>query len=311
MNLKQLRHFKLVAEELNYHQAAKRAHLSQPAMSHSIKSLENSFGEPLFDRSSRNVKLTPFGEGVLEHADNLLSEAKNFETGVKNLQSGVGGHVSIGMSTTIAEFYGANALATYGKLRPKVSFDISVYNSNHILDRLSDELDHFAICDALTASVREDISTEHWGEQLGGFFCRPDHPILKSKNPTFEMAHSFGFVAFNIIPSISRELEGRLEIDGTTTPLLRFACDNLKMCRNISLATDHVLIAELDNVQADVEAGILNPVDVGFGFRRNICIATKISRALPLTVTSMIAFLQEHKEQFIATPANSQSVTRA
>ncbi|MEP1206488.1 MAG: LysR family transcriptional regulator [Rhizobiaceae bacterium] len=298
MNLKQLRHFQLVAEELNYHQAAERAHLSQPAMSHSIKALESQLGEKLFDRSSRAVKLTPFGDGVLEHANKLLFEASNFETGVKNLQLGTAGHISIGMSTTIAENFGGRAMVAFSKIQPKVSFEVSVFNSNHILNRLSDELDHFAICDAQTAVARNDLTTEAWGEQLGGFFCRPGHPILQLSKPTFELAHSFGFTSFNVTPSISRQLEARLGIDGATVPLLKIAADNLKICRDISLATDHILIAELDNVRADVNAGELITLDLGFGFRRNLCIATKISRALPKTATEMTSFLIENQKQF-------------
>ena len=297
MNLKQLNHFQLVAEELNFHLAAKRVHLSQPAMSHSIKSLESELGEKLFDRSSRVVKLTPFGDGVLEQANKLLFEARNFETRVKNLQLGIGGQVSIGMSTTIAENFGGRALVAFSNLQPKVSFEVSVFNSNQILDRLSDELDHFAICDAQTASARLDLMTENWGVQLGGFFCRPDHPILRLSKPSFELAHSFGFTSFNVTPSIGRQLEMRLGIDGATIPLLKIAGDNLKMCRDISQATDHILIAELDNVRSDVDTGELISLDLGFSFKRNLCIATKVDRELPKSATAMISFLHKNQKE--------------
>ncbi len=300
MNLKQLKNFQLVAEELNYHRAAKRAHLSQPAMSHSIKSLETELAELLFDRSSRSVKLTPFGGGVLEHADKLLAEARNFETGVKNLQLGVGGHLSIGMATTVAQNFGGRALVHFSKVYPKLNFEISVYNSAHILDRLSDELDHFSICDAQTAAQREDLTTQIWGHQRGNFFCRPNHPILKHDRPTFNLAHSYGLVSLNVTPSIKRKLEIRLGIDGTTVPLLHIASDDLKMCKDISAATDYILIAELDNVQADLDAGNFTMLNLEFEFSRDLCIARKIGRVLPQSATSMIDYLMENQDQIIA-----------
>ena len=296
MNLKPLRHFQLVAEELNYHKAAERAHLSQPAISHSIKALETKFGERLFDRSSRAVKLTPFGRGVLEHANNLLSEANNFETGVENLQLGASGRVSIGMATTVAEGIGGRAIVAFGKLRPKISFDVSVYNSNHILDRLSQELDHFVLCDAQTAASRQGLTVDNWGQQTGGFFCRPNHPILQMRNPTFSLAHSFGLVSFNVTNAVRRELETMLGIEGSTFPLLQIASDNLKMCRDISMASDHILIAEIANVQSDIETGNLVQIKLNHSFNRQLCIATKTSRMLPLPATLMISFLKENRQ---------------
>ena len=297
MNLKKLSHFQLVAEELNYHQAAERAHLSQPAISHSIKSLEMEFDQPLFDRRSRSVRLTPFGEGVLEIANKLLSEARNFDTGVKNLQLGVSGHLSIGMATTVAENLGGRALARFCQLYPAITFDVSVYSSAHILNRLSEELDHLTICDAETASLREGIRSEIWGEQTGGFFCRPNHPLLRHAEPTFELAHDYGFASLNVTPTITQALEKQLGIAGNQMRLLRIKSDNLNMCRDICLGTDFILIAETDNIDSDVKAGNLVQLNLEFSFKRNLCIATKIGRLLPQAATTMITYLQAHQAQ--------------
>lgn len=301
MNLKKLSHFKLVAEELNYHQAAERANLSQPAISHSIKSLEAEFDQPLFDRSSRSVRLTPFGQGVLEIADRLLAEARNFDTGVQNLQLGVAGHLSIGMATTVAENLGGRALAQFSQLYPAISFDVSVYSSAHILNRLSEELDHLTICDAQTASLREGVRSEIWGEQTGGFFVRPNHPLLRHPEPTFAHAHDYGFASLNVTPTITQALEKQLGIAGHEMRLLRVKSDNLKMCRDICLATDYILIAETDNIASDVRAGNLVQLNLEFSFKRDLCIATKIGRLLPQAATTMITYLMAHQDQIFST----------
>ncbi|MEP0944610.1 MAG: LysR family transcriptional regulator [Rhizobiaceae bacterium] len=300
MNLKKLSHFQLVAEELNYHLAAKRAHLSQPAISHSIKSLETEFDQPLFDRTSRSVRLTPFGEDVLEIATSLLSEARNFKVGLENLKSGAAGHLSVGMATTVAEKLGGRAIAQFSQLYPSVNFEVSVYSSAQILGRLSEELDHLTICDAQTAAMWGDIQSEIWGQQTGGFFCRPGHPILKYAQPTFQLAHSFGFASLNVTPTIAQSLEKQLGIKGISERLLRVKSDNLSMCRDICLATDYILIAESDNIRVDVETGILVPLNLEFAFNRDLCIATKIGRLLPRAATTMITYLKTHQEQIFA-----------
>lgn len=301
MNLKKLSHFQLVAEELNYHLAAERAHLSQPAISHSIKSLESEFEQPLFDRTSRSVRLTPFGEGVLEIANKLLSEARNFDTGVQNLQMGVAGHLNVGMATTVAENLGGVALARFSQLYPAISFEVSVYNSAHILGRLSEELDHLTICDAETASLHEGVRSELWGEQTGGFFVRPDHPLLDHPKPTFALAHGFGFASLNVTPTITQALEKQLGIAGNKIRLLRIKSDNLNMCRDICLMTDYILIAETDNIKSDVRKGNLTQLNLDFSFKRNLCIATKIGRLLPQSAMTMISYLKAHQDEIFET----------
>jgi DNA-binding transcriptional LysR family regulator len=149
--------------------------------------------------------------------------------------------------------------------------------------------------------MRDDIRSEVWGNQTGGFFCRPDHPLLQHENPTFELAHRFGFASLNVTPAITQSLEQQLGIEDSSMPLLRIKCDNLNMCRDICLTTDHILIAETDNILDETETGDLVPLELEFSFNRDLCIATKIGRLLPQSATSMIAYLQTHQQQIFST----------
>ncbi len=74
VTLKQLRYFIAVAEELNFTRAAARLHLSQPALSVQIRSLERDFGVDLLRRTSRSVELTEAGRGLYEDARRMLAD---------------------------------------------------------------------------------------------------------------------------------------------------------------------------------------------------------------------------------------------
>ena len=75
MELRHLRYFVAVAEELNFSRAARRLRMAQPPLSAAIRQLEQEVGTSLFARTSREVKLTEAGEADISGARRALAEA--------------------------------------------------------------------------------------------------------------------------------------------------------------------------------------------------------------------------------------------
>lgn len=118
-DLRQLRYFVAVAEELNFTRAAERLHLAQPPLSAAIRQLEEQLGVALFVRTTRQVELTLAGTLLLEKGRKLLSHADEVFSAVREVERTPVGRLDIGVAPTArfglaAELFGACATQAAG-----------------------------------------------------------------------------------------------------------------------------------------------------------------------------------------------------
>jgi DNA-binding transcriptional LysR family regulator len=96
VELRHLRYFVAVAEELHFRKAAERLHVAQPAVSEQIRKLEQELGVKLFNRSQRSVALTPAGVALLEQARHVLRHAEVARQAARNARDQATMRLSIG-----------------------------------------------------------------------------------------------------------------------------------------------------------------------------------------------------------------------
>jgi DNA-binding transcriptional LysR family regulator len=120
IELRHLRYFVAVAEELHFGRAAERLHLAQPPLSQQIRKLEDLLGYALFARTSRSVSLTPAGEALLQRAQRTLRNVQRDIDETRSIARGDVGSLHIGfvgsaMLTTLPAIF-----RSYGKAYPGV-----------------------------------------------------------------------------------------------------------------------------------------------------------------------------------------------
>ncbi len=139
MELRHLRYFTTVAEELHFTRAAERLGLGQPPLSQQIRQLEQEIGSPLFHRRSRGVELTDVGEALLKDAREILDHMERAKATAQRVARGEEGMVRIGF--TVSTSYHPlipSVIRDYRAQYPHVVTSLEVMNSASLADAVED-----------------------------------------------------------------------------------------------------------------------------------------------------------------------------
>ncbi|KAA0977081.1 LysR family transcriptional regulator [Paeniglutamicibacter gangotriensis] len=124
MELRQLRYFIAVAEEMHFNRAAERLHIAQPALSQQIQRLERNLKTQLFVRTTRSVEITDTGRVLLEAARRVVSEADRAQSQVELATRGSTGLLRVGFVSSAALFLLPGMVNRMHEQWPQVRFQL-------------------------------------------------------------------------------------------------------------------------------------------------------------------------------------------
>jgi len=133
-----LKVFRTVAEHLNFRKAAEHLFLTQPAVTLQIKALEDDLGVRLFDRTGNRVSLTPQGSLLLGYAKKIAALVSEAEQELGGEDGKVSGELSLGASTTIAQYILPRLLGSFLDEHARVQFSLHSGNTSEIVQLLLD-----------------------------------------------------------------------------------------------------------------------------------------------------------------------------
>lgn len=142
-DLRQLRYFVAVAEELSFTRAAQRLHLSQPPLSQQIRALEEDLNVRLLERTKRHVALTEPGRVFLDQARQILAKADEARSQVTAAAAGYSGQLRLAYSVSVS-FHPAlpQTLLRYTQIAPKVALQLSeMYTEPQFAALLAGQID--------------------------------------------------------------------------------------------------------------------------------------------------------------------------
>jgi LysR family transcriptional regulator, transcriptional activator of the cysJI operon len=166
--------FICAAENLSLTEAAKQLHLSQPAVSHQIKLLEQELGVCLFTRSSAGLHMTEAGQILLPWARRLLHNMDEMEDMMASLQEVVAGELHIVYSTAIGKYILPQLATRFCLLYPKIKVRILACNPNNIVLNLLDGAAHLGIVSTQVNDQR--LESQGFYRDTIGLIVPANHP---------------------------------------------------------------------------------------------------------------------------------------
>jgi len=137
MELQQLRYLVAVAGCRSFTAASQLCHVTQPTLSHQIKKLEEEVGEPLLQRRRKGAFLTPLGERVYRHAQEILKNVESVQEAAAAFSHQVQGRLKIGVIPTIAPYFLPGLLHLAQKRYPGISFHVTEEPTERLLASLT------------------------------------------------------------------------------------------------------------------------------------------------------------------------------
>jgi DNA-binding transcriptional LysR family regulator len=243
-----LKVFRTVADTMSFRKAAEILHLSQPAVSQQIRTLEEEAGARLFDRAGGDrhksqIALTEAGYVLLNYANRAAVLMVEAQRALAVLNREVNGELKLGASTTVAQYLLPRILGAFLKQYPHVHMSTVSGNTEEIAEAVAEQKVSLGIIEG--PAMRRDLKTQAMAPDELVLIVHPEHDWARRKNviSTSEL---------NLVPLLMRERGS-----GSRRVVER-------ALKNVGLAQkDLKVIMELDSTEAII-SGVESELGVGF-----------------------------------------------
>ncbi|MCP3665132.1 MAG: LysR family transcriptional regulator [Gammaproteobacteria bacterium] len=171
---RRLQVFHTVARLLSFTKAAEMLHMTQPAVTFQVRQLEEYFNTRLFDRTHNRISLTEAGSKVFEYADRIFELYTEMENSVRKMTGEIGGSLTIGASTTIAEYMLPALLGDFKKKYSEVVIHLKVSNTDGIVSMVENNTIDLGVVEAPVANKNLIVDVCRIDQLVA--IVPPDHP---------------------------------------------------------------------------------------------------------------------------------------
>jgi DNA-binding transcriptional LysR family regulator len=261
MTLVQLRHLISLARTGSFSKSAQALHLTQPALSRSIRALEDELGMPLFDRVGRSNELTAFGREVLDRSRHLVSEADELRDSGRRLREGEGGTVRIGMGSGPGAMLMTPFLMHMAKHHPRMRVAVARGGTDLLVQSLRERTLDALVVDARSLEPAPDLELGLVREMRGTFLCRRGHPLARLRAVAFEAVQRYPIASTPLSDEVARTLVEAYGPQAHPAHCVTLQCEEVPSLVEVVRQSDAVLLAIRAAAPGLVELKMDPPLD--------------------------------------------------
>lgn len=172
--LRQLKVFEAVARRLSFSRAAEELHLTQPAVSTQIRTLEGHVGMPLFEQLGKKIYLTQAGGELLHFCRAIIQQFDEAEDAMAQLKGIAGGKLNVAVISA-GDYFFPQLLVAFARQHPGVQLNLTVHNREELLGELAANRTDLAVMVRPPAGV--DTQNDAFAPHPYVIVGAPDHPL--------------------------------------------------------------------------------------------------------------------------------------
>jgi len=189
---RRLQVFHTVARLLSFTKAAESLHMTQPAVTFQVRQLEEHFNTRLFDRTHNRINLTDAGRQVFSYADRIFELYAEMENAVRAITGEISGALTIGASTTIAEYMLPTLLGDFKERYPDVTIHLKVSNSEGIVSMVENNTIDLGVVEAPVSN--KNLVVENCKRDQLVAILPPGHALAGAEQLTFARLLEYPFI---------------------------------------------------------------------------------------------------------------------
>jgi DNA-binding transcriptional LysR family regulator len=293
MELRDLAYFETIAELEHMGAAAGRLHRTQPALTASVRRLEEFCGAPLLERAGRGIRLTAAGKVLLDWARRVRLDVQDARRQMADLGQGVAGHVRLGVVPTAAQYLLPAALQRLMRDAPQVTVQATV----GLRAGLGASLQAGELDVVVVSGQRPDaaFASSKLGEDRIVVVASHSHPLVRGKKAVTMADLSACDWILQPAGSPTRDwIEHAFERRGLSRPRVRIESDMLLMLPALVEGTELLgFVSRLHLQRAGRASGLREIPVAGLAMRRHFVATWRKSAYLPAAAGLLIRLLAE------------------
>ncbi|MFC4100980.1 selenium metabolism-associated LysR family transcriptional regulator [Paenibacillus xanthanilyticus] len=294
LNFHQLHIFYTVAERGSFSAAAQALHMTQPAVTMQVQSLEDYFGTKLLQRSTKRIDLTEAGRALMPFAMRSIELIRETDAHMSKFTKQLKGRLQLGSSLTIGEYILPRLLGPFGQEYPHIAISMKVMNTSQIMEDILGHQLNFGLVEAPVN--HPDIHTEAVMSDELLLVVDKTHPLAQAAEVSIADAIAYPFVLREQGSGTRLVMEEQMRSHDIDPSKLKIVMElgSTGAVKSAVEAGLGISFLSASSVKHEVALGLIHTIPLtDITFKRQFYSIYLKSALLPISAVTFLTFLRE------------------